>query len=299
VSLKADPVFIEVPVPIGTLVLSKHLAGQHDQTTHAGGRSKHPSAFLGEPKKVAGQTPELLAFIKANPELQKYAGSFKDSQDARRYLDLTQKAYSNSLSPEEVAALKVYTSKQGPAFNRAMRAGTQTPEQVKQMELITQAIQNSGGFPDDIILTRGHKDPVDKENIYIDERGLRQYTQVYKDMPVGTVFSEKQVTSTSANSSDAEIFATHLTYYDEQLRDGVIQHILVPKGTPALAVRQETNGYGIQEDEVLFKPNQQFRLIAKVTTGDTELMQTKRDIEAGRDYDNQKVIHVFVEAVND
>ena len=195
--------------------------------------------------------------------------------------------------------MRVYTSKDGPAFNRALRAGEQTPEQIEQTRLITEAIQNSGGFPDDIILTRGHKDPFNKGEVVVDEQGRRSWKQEYRDMEVGTIFSENQVTSSSANDSDAEQFATHLTYYDEELRDGVIQHILVPKGTPALAISSTTNGYGVNEDEVIFKPSQKFRVIAKIRTGDTELMQTKRDIEAGRDYDNQTVTHVFVEAVND
>lgn len=36
-TLKTDPVFVEVPVPIGTLILSKHLAGKHDQSSHGNG----------------------------------------------------------------------------------------------------------------------------------------------------------------------------------------------------------------------------------------------------------------------
>jgi len=278
---------------------AKHLAGKHDQSSHAGGRSRKPSALLGKPKKVAGQTQALVDYINSRPELSRFAGSFRTDADARAYIEATQKGYSDSLSPEEVAALKVYTSKDGPAFNRAMRAGNQTPEQIEQTQKITQAIQNSGGFPDDIVLTRGHKDPFNKEEVITDPSGVRRWQQDYLDMEVGTVFSENQITSTTSNSSDAENFATHLTYHDEALRDAVIHHIYVPKSTPALAVRKETNGYGVNEDEVLFKPNQKFRLVDKVVTGDTELMQTKRDIEAGRDYDNQRVVHVFVEAIND
>lgn len=249
----------------------KHLAGKHDQSTHGHGGSMKPVKF-------AGETPELLEYIKQNPQFAGFATPFNTRDEAFEFMKTQQQNLNLSDAQEE--AIKEFTQGDYREINSVLRNNSMTPEAMtireKTIKPLDAAI-HSAGLEQDTVLVRGIAEQGDSDLIH----------NRYSALEVGDEWTETGFVSTSAYAKTAEMFASAESSYGFA-PDGVIMHIKAPKGTPALAIHE--NHW--DEYEFVMPLNQKFRVVGKVITGSTELMQ---DIG---DNDGQKVTHLFVEAIN-
>lgn len=283
----------------GSGSVSERDSGQLDKYSSQQTRDDHGRwVAIGH---LSGMTPEVADYIRANPRLAKFGGEFKTAEEAKAFLQNQPNEYGKEIPENERKALASYVGN-GYEPNQIMR-GQKVDTKNVQGEVIdplTHAVNNSS-FGQDVFVSRGMRDVLDPTRTYTDSNGYQQYKKAYGSMEVGTVFSDPAFTSTSADPKTAEIFASHQNDYHAE--DGVIMHVRVPAGTPALSANYNNysrpsnheGGFGATyEYEVVLKPSQQFRVVGKVQTTATELMGNVGDYEPS----SQIVTHLFVEAIN-
>ena len=238
-TLQADPVFIEVPIPMGTLVLSKHLAGKHDQSSHAGGRGGGDTAPTGKlkPKASAFNKLPVSIFNRINSDLRHYVGTSNGT-------NLNYRLHSGS--GLEIGPRPYYVKEQG-EWERMEK------KEISQIKGVTSIIERSPALGEDLEFVR-HSYGTELGEIYKGEpEGLQSL--------VGQVVENKGFTSVStvfAKEGDTEPFKHPFSQEDVDSEIGmagkdrvrpaypVTFKIVAPKGTKGVRGMKDENEFVLQ-----------------------------------------------------
>jgi hypothetical protein len=180
--------------------IEKHLAGQHDQSSHGSWASDVFDDLGVWVKKSEEEYGINRRTIQAEIELQQVAQGFNSSSN-----------------PEYASSVSIYQEKYGTVINEALRDPLISTGQVeKQISDLDKVLDSAPPLKEQIIAYRG-----------INGLGL----EFFESLKVGDVFQDKGYVSTTLNPKTAGTFAnSDLSSYAQ----GMVLQFHLPKGTKGL-----------------------------------------------------------------
>lgn len=192
--LKANPIFAEIEAPIGMLLLSKHLAGKHDQSSHAGGRGKSNAASIGSLVGKSATSPVNLS-ERETEALSAYVNSWMHAE-VNSYLRDGEKW----LAPHELERAKAMDKDLSEAISRS--------ELLQDTELVRGI--NIQSFPDDIMGMAG--------KTYVDKGFMSTTKSVYEnDAFTGGVKINILAPKGTKALDVTQVFNTRLSSFDQEV----------------------------------------------------------------------------------
>jgi hypothetical protein len=180
--------------------MEKHLAGQHDQSSHGSWASE--------------TFEDLSVWIKKSEE--EYGINRRTSQ-AEIELQQVAQGFNGSSNPEYASSISIYQGKYGKIINEALRDPLISTNQVeKQITELDEVLDSAPPLKEQVLAYRG-----------ISGKGL----EFFENLKVGDVFQDKGYVSTTLSAKIAGIFAGADLSPDFQ---GMVLQFHLPKGTKGL-----------------------------------------------------------------